>query len=349
MSTFGAIRRSIKRSLRKTGYNIYRISDEDRSVIEKFEGSPPSATVEAVFGSKLSILRDLKSRYARVRLPIAIHSIWSARGNSETKPDIGRGGLDLLTFRGHCAYVFSYAGSDPVSARLRYYIYADAARRKDSMRLLERLREDGAFGCISFEYPGLGRVSRDLLDSVVELNFLHKHFGILERDDLNVLDIGAGYGRMAHRMLEANPHIKSYTCVDAVPESTFLCEFYLEYRKLLDKARVVPMDQLEQQLSSRHYDLALNINSFAECTFSAIEWWLSQLKLMDVRKLMIVQNDPELFLSTEPDQTRRDYRPLLHKLGYELIAREHLFDDPAAEDVMQVRDNMFLFSLPTGT
>jgi putative sugar O-methyltransferase len=337
------IKESVKRALRKQRYHVVRISDEERAIIEDFERSQSIAPAD--FGPKLSTLRDLKNRYASVRLPIASHSIWTARGGDETKPDIGRGGVDLQSFRGHSAYVFSYAGPDPITSRLRYFIYADAVRRKDSMKLLDRLNEDGAFGCVTFEYRGLGRVSRDLLDSVVELNFLQKHLQVLERDDLNVLDVGAGYGRMAHRMLQANPRIKSYTCVDAVPESTFLCDLYLQYRGLRDRARVIPLDELEQQLSTGHYDLALNIHSFAECTFEAIEWWLGRLKALSVRHLMIVQNDPERFLSTEPDQTRRDYKPLLEKLGYETIARERVFDDPAAEEVMGVRDNMFLFRL----
>jgi SAM-dependent methyltransferase len=209
------------------------------------------------------------------------------------------------------------------------------------MQLLQTLHEDGAFGCITFSYPGIGRVSRDLLESVIQINFLHKYVNVLARDDLRILDIGAGYGRMAHRMLEANSRIKSYTCVDAVPESTFLCEFYLKYRGLEKSVQVLPMDELEQRLSS--YDLALNIHSFSECTYAAIEWWLRKLRQMQVRYLMIVPNSPTRFLSTEVDGSRRDFAPLLEELGYELIAQEPLFDDQAVREYMRVSDNMFLF------
>jgi len=345
MSAFGGIKGTIRHALRKRGYHVYRISDEERSQLDAHERHSSARTVPADFGTDLSRLRELKTRYALVQLPVTSHSLWSAKGHSETKPDIGRGGVDLHNFRADSAYVFSYAGADPLAARLRYYLYADAIRRKDSMALLGKLHEDGAFGCVHFEYPGLGRVSRDLLDSVAVLNFLHKHLAVLERDDWRVLDIGAGYGRMAHRMLEANPRMKSYSCVDAVPESTFLCELYLRYRRVPDAARVVPLDQVQQTMSSTSYDLAINVHSFAECTFAAIEWWLNQLKSAGVRRLMIVQNDPERFLSTEADGTRRDYRPVLRKLGYELSVREPVLDDPAAQDVMQVKDHMFLFVL----
>lgn len=345
MSVRGAMKTWIRQALRKQGYNVYRMSDEERTELENYERAKSVQYLPADLGPELLRLRELKSRYAGVRIPITNHSLWGSKGNSETKPDIGWGGVDLETFRGGNAYVALYGGSDPLAARLRFFIFADAVRRKDPMQLLDTLREDGAFGCVTFVYPGLGRISRDLLDSVVEINFLHKHLKVLDRDDLSVLDIGAGYGRMAHRMLEANPRLNSYTCVDAVPESTFLCEFYLKYRGLLHRAQVVPLDRLEQALGSQRYDLALNIHSFSECTFAAIEWWLNQLQLLNVPNLMIVPNHPEQFLSFEIDGTRRDYTPLLHRFGYELVAREPLFDDPAVQEIL-IGDNMFLFSLP---
>jgi SAM-dependent methyltransferase len=345
MSVRGAIKSSLKLAARRLGYRVHPMTDEDRAVIDGYDRASSTRGHGIDFTANLSTLRDLKARYAEVRLPITRHSIWTARGGSDTRPDIGRGGVDLELFRGHTAYVFSYAGSDPVSARLRYFIYADAVRRKDTAGLLRRLEEDGAFGCITFEYPNLGRVSRDLLDSVRELNFLQEHYGLLDRRDLEVLDIGSGYGRMAHRMLAATPAIKRYTCVDAIPESTFLCRLYLEHRGCLDRARVVPLDQLVEQLGASRFDLALNINSFAECTFAAIEWWLTQLKRLGVPKLLIVQNDPERFRSTEPDGSRRDYAPVLGQLGYTMTAHEPVFDDPAVEALLGTRDNLFLFTL----
>jgi hypothetical protein len=304
---------------------------------------------EAVFGADLSRLRELRARYAQVTLPIANHSAWSGKGGSGTRLGIGWGGVDLRTFRGHSAYVWSYGSFsshgrlDAMATKLRYFVFAACAKTKDSMELLQTLHEDDAFGCIAFTYPGVGKVSRDLLESVIEINFLHKYVNALARDDLRILDVGAGYGRMAHRMLEANSRIRSYTCVDAVAESTFLCEFYLKYRGLEDRVQVVPMDELEQRLSS--YDLALNIHSFSECTYASIEWWLRKLKQLQVRYLMIVPNSPTRFLSTEVDGNRRDFAPLLEELGYELIAQEPLFDDQAVREYMRVSDNMFLFEL----
>jgi SAM-dependent methyltransferase len=220
---------------------------------------------------------------------------------------------------------------------------------KDKAGLLRRLREDGAYGCLNFEYEGIGRVSRDLMDSVIELNFLERHLGVLSRTDLSVLDIGAGYGRMAHRTLEANPRLKAYTCADAVPESTFLCEYYLGFRGLRERVQVLPLHELESRLPLQRYDLALNLHSFSECTYAAIEWWLTQLARLGVRHLMLIPNEGERFLSVEPDGTRRDFAPLLSRVGYREIVREPLFGDPAVRQVMDVADVMFLFQLQDAT
>lgn len=339
------IRRVIQRALRKAGYNIYRLSEEERRAYARYEEQLRKQNLDSIFGADRPRLQALRRRYDAVHLPVAVHSVWGARNTAEAQRDIGWGYVDLRSFRGHSAYVWDYAGSNLESTNLKYYLYAEAIRRKDAAGLLNKLREDGAFGCVTFEYPGLPCVSRDLLDSVVEINFLDKHLKILSRDDLSVLDIGAGYGRMAHRMLEANPRIGSYTCVDAVPESTFLCEFYTKYRGLQDRVQVIPMDELETRLGERTYQLALNIHSFSECTYAAIEWWLQRLKQMGVRHLLIVPNDPTEFMSTEVDRSHRDYTPLLDQAGYRLVAKEPVFDEPAVQTLIGVRDHMYLFEL----
>jgi hypothetical protein len=46
--------------------------------------------------------------------------------------------------------------------------------------------------------------------------------------------------RLAYRMSEALPNLAGYDCIDAVPVSTFLCEYYLGFRGVPDTVRVVP-------------------------------------------------------------------------------------------------------------
>ena len=96
----------------------------------------------------------------------------------------------------------------PVRARIRL------------SELGDKLVEDDYFGNITFDIDGK-LVSRDLLDSLVEIYFLDRHLGLASAaPGLTVLDIGAGYGRLAHRILSALPSATRYLCSDAIAEST---------------------------------------------------------------------------------------------------------------------------------
>lgn len=336
-------RKAVQKALLNLGYDIHRVTDEEREALEQLHRETDGLTLESVFGDHLPRLQELRERYADVQLPVASHSVWGGGKRSGTKTSIGWGGMDLRVFRGHNAYVWNYAGSSPTVGALRYHVYCDSLLQRDPADLLSQLEEDGAFGCFTYDHPVAGSVSRDLLDSVLELNFLHRHMDFLNRPDLRVLDIGAGYGRMAHRTLAAHPNIGAYTSVDAVPESTFLCEFYMRHRGLADKVDVVPLDELESHFQGRSFDVAYNIHSFSECTYAAIEWWLRQLCALDVRYLLLVPNDPDRFLSMEADRSQRDYAPLMHELGFRQVACEPVFEEPAVQKIMGVHDKLYLF------
>lgn len=338
------IRKALKGALLSAGYNIERLSDEERAVLAKMDAQQRSQSLESIFGDELPKLQDLRQRYSKVNLPVAVHSVWGGRRSDKGTVDIGWGGLDLRTFRGHNAYVWNYAGTNIQLGRLRYYLYCEALRGKpETARLFEKLDEDGAFGCFTLDHPEIGKVSRDLMDSVNELDFLHRHLGLLDRNDLRIVDIGAGYGRLAHRTLTAMPELKTYTCLDAVAESTFLCDFYLRYRGLDKRAEVVPLDEIETRLTGRTYDLALNIHSFSECTYTAIVWWLQKLVSLGVRHLLITPNHSTKFLSNESDHSKRDYSPVLEQYGFRLIAEQPVFSNPTIESLMGVSDRMYLF------
>ena len=51
-------------------------------------------------------------------------------------------------------------------------------------------------------------------------------------------------------------------------------------------------------------------------------------------------------LATEPDHTRRDFRPLVEAAGYELIVDEPVIDDPAVRELLRVHDHFMLFRRP---
>jgi hypothetical protein len=204
-------------------------------------------------------------------------------------------------------------GAGPVNYALTtFYVKAN-----DALELLGRLPEDDLFGAITHDIDGLV-VTRELLDSVVELGFLEEELGLSKLPTPTILDIGGGYGRLAHRTTAALEGA-TYLSTDAIAESTFLCEYYLGFRAS-PGALAVPLDEIESTLKGRRIDLAVNVHSFGECPLASIRWWIDLLAERDVAHLMIVPNGEEL-LSKETTGARLDYLPLLRSKGFELVAR----------------------------
>jgi hypothetical protein len=255
--------------------------------------------------------------------------------------------LDLTHFRGDNVYVWQFRNVG-ASAREKYYFYLRELMAQDRLGLFGRLDEDGAFGCWTFEYPGWPTVSRDLLDSIRELQFLDRHTGLLREPGFTVLDIGAGYGRLAHRTLAAAPQLGRYLCADAVAESTFLCEYYLGFRGCGERAQVLPLDELDARLAGQRIDLAVNIHSFSEMSAAAIEGWVSRLAAREVPALLVVPNDADRLLTMERDRSRREFGPILEAHGYALELREPVFADPTLRAFMNVTDHFFLFRRRSG-
>lgn len=276
-------------------------------------------------------LRELVDAYAALDWPVTQHSRWAVDPFEH---------LDLRRFRGDTGYVWSYR-DQPQVTELRYFTYLRAVEERDHLGLLDTLVEDGLFGCWTQRFPGHPRCSRDLLDAVNELSFLDRHLSISERDGLRILDIGAGYGRLAHRATAAFPGIADHCCVDAVAHSTFLAEWYLRFRGA-DRARSLPLTDVPG-LAPGSFDLACNVHSFSECTLAAIGWWCDQLARLDVPHLFVVPNEPAGFLSLEADGSRHDFLPLLERAGYRLVVEEPAFADPAVRSLLGVHDRHCLF------
>ena len=334
-----ALKKQIRALLHRAGYDLVPLAlvqspAEPSSIRPSYDAERPLP-----FGATESLrsdhprLRELRERYARVNLPMRA-TMWGG--------DYLERELELTRFRGDNAYVWQFRNVG-AAARQKYYLYLRDLAARDTAGLLNILTEDGLFGCWTFEYPGWPRVSRDLLDSINELLFLDRHTGVLRRPGLTVLDIGAGYGRLAHRMLTAAPSLKSYLCADAVPESAFLCEYYLRFRGCADRAEVLPLDELDARLAERTLDLALSIHSFSEMGTPAIESWLSRVANGNTPWLLIVPNHADRLLTMEADGTWRDFSPLLAAHGYELAVKEPVFSDPTVREFMGVSDHFFLF------
>ena len=334
-SAVTTLKAAVRRGLRQVGLDVTRIRPpaDPLDALPTFDPGgfvPPGA--EADLRLDHPRLVELRARYANCSAPMAERTMW-AESYVERQ-------VDLTHFRGDNAFVWQVRNAGAMAA-YRYYFYLRDLASRDSRGLLSALTEDGAFGCWTFTFPGWPPVSRDLLDSVNELYFLDRHLGVLD-SAWTVLDIGAGYGRLAHRILAAAPGLDRYICTDGVADSTFLCEYYLRFRGC-DRVEVVPLDELDKVLPGRRVDLAVNIHSFSEMSVAAISGWLSLLSDLAVPWLLVVPNDAEQFLSVEGDGERRDFLPLFGRHGYELAHVEPVFRDVTLREFMNVTDHFFLF------
>ncbi|MEM9291644.1 MAG: hypothetical protein AAGD01_08185 [Acidobacteriota bacterium] len=307
-------RRWLDSLLAKADIAILRKSTLDELVeFNRYANSPdvslPPGAAEVLRGDHPR-LQDLISRY---RDHPAAPSLWSQEFLARS--------LKLTTFRGDNAYIWQLRG---LVKAAQYALTTHYLEKHDPLGLLDTLEEDGLFGAFTFDIDGR-IVSRDLLDSVVELNYLHQVFkarGLdLHRPGLRFLDIGAGYGRLAHRATTAFPNLH-YLCTDAVPQSTFLCDYYLTFRGA-EQTQILPLDQVREALlhdlqEQGPLDLAINIHSFSEAPLAAITWWIDLLAEAQVQRLLIVPNTGQDLLSTEADEERLDFRPVIEERGFQL-------------------------------
>jgi putative sugar O-methyltransferase len=310
--------------------------EEERYLTTPYDAATPLPDdAEELRSPEHPRLQELRDAYSALDLPPLQGSRWTR--------DAVDGFLDRRYFRGDSLITWHYRELRRATA-LKYFVYASYVAARDEWGLLERCREDGAFGCWTFSYPGHPCYSRDLLESVNEITFLERQLALRARRGFRVLDIGAGYGRLAHRMCEAYDNLEDYCCVDAVPESSFVCEYYLRHRGCVPPARSVALHQLEGQLVRGSFDLAVNIHSFPECTYDAVAWWVELVASLEVPAFLIVPNEPAELLTLEPDGTRRDFLPLLERAGYRLACVEPVIEDPAVRELVRVHDRFHLFT-----
>jgi FkbM family methyltransferase len=281
-------------------------------------------------------LRELRDVYGALGLPAVLHHMWAAERVTEH--------VDLRYFRGDNLYQWHYP-EHPRAMALSLFLYMRYLESHGGGELLARCSEDGTFGCWTAEVAGYGQISRDLLDSVSEILFLERRLGVLSREGLRILDIGAGYGRLAHRMSAIHPSLADFCCVDAVPESTFLNEYYLAFRGSTPPARVLTLDRIDT-LEPGSFDLACNIHSFSECTATAVRWWVGQLARLRVPYLFVVPNEADGLLSREVGGGAVDLAPVIAQGGYQSIANEAVIDDPAVRDLVRIHDRFHLFARP---
>ena len=283
-----------------------------------FQEGPLPSGAEDYLRPENPRLLQIKKSYEALSSPAIRHSIWRTEVRT----------INLRYFRGDNPYVFQFQQGN---SELAHILTAYYTKTVDCLALLGRLKEDGEFGVYTFLFDDELVLSRDLLDSVNEILFLEETMELSKRSGLNVLDIGAGYGRLAYRMAAGVPSVSNYICVDAIPESSFLCEYYLEYRGVSPRARAVPLDEIEDVLAQVPVQLAINIHSFPECTMEAIDWWLDLLQRHRVQYLMIVPNHGTAFLSYELNGERLDFLPVIQSHRYQLLSSRPKYKNPSVQ------------------
>lgn len=321
-----AARRLLDRTARCFGYRLVPQSLLDLCQIDEDAGVAPAGLKTGLTRESAAYLRrdnprllELRSLFAGLDPALKSPQVWTEEYAS---------GTDLTNFRGHSAWVWQ-RGNPGLHGRA-YLLAAYYVLVHDRLGLMEKLTEDGAFGAVAYEIAGR-QISRDLLDSILEINFLDRHLNIVSRPSHSVLDIGAGYGRLAHQMLTAIPSLENYLCADAIPESSFVCEYYLRYRGLEGRFKMVPAPEIDAALDLARADLAINIHSFSECSLDAVEWWMGRLAAHAVKHFMIVPNacghDGQVLLNNAGE----DMLPLIERSGYRLVAKEPKYSDPEVQ------------------
>jgi SAM-dependent methyltransferase len=257
-------------------------------------------------------LADLRRRYTEK--PLFNHTFWRHWQNT----------INLKRFRGDGHYLAQTVGSNLEARYLASTAYAEAI---DEWGLLRELGEDGSFGCHTYQFGEGPTTSRDLLDSVLEISYLRSSLDLGRESGIRVLDVGAGYGRFAHRLLRTFPNA-TLAAVDAVAESTFLCEFYTRYRGVDDRVTTIPADELER-LQACQFDVCVNIHSWSECSQESVRFWMRLIRDLRVKYLFVVPHD-EGFTSTEASGKKGSFLPEITAAGYKLRRKVHKYSRSAS-------------------
>jgi len=311
---------------------LYDWQKSSKTLPRYFESTLPEDAVNYLRQDNPHLI-NLQKRYAKFDKSIMAPLVWT---DDQVTAD------DIKYFRGDNAYVWQLRGQN--MSAINYALTTYYVKSIDSLHLLEKLEEDKQFGVFTFPIDNK-IISRDLLDSIIEIGFLEKHLKVSSWGNLNVLDIGAGYGRLAHRMTSALSNIGTYRCTDAVAHSTFISEYYLRFRDLDKKTKVVPLDEIVTELQGNQIDIAVNIHSFSECRMPAIEWWLSLLAKNRVRYLMIVPNSGNHGGKELLTNDRHDIQPVIEKYGYKLVTKEPKYRDPIVQEFALNPTYHYLFEL----
>ena len=222
-----------------------------------------------------------------------------------------------MNFRGENAYVWQCQLGDNKNTYKEYY---EKIKNIDVDRFLTKTKEDGSFGCITFNVEDT-IISRDLLDSIIEIYFLKTHFHNLQQ--MSLLEIGAGYGRLCKRFMDCFPN-SNYFITDAIPESTYFSKMYLGKEH---EERVIELVDIKNKINTLKIDIAINIHSFPECNINDIEWWVKIIHTGRIKYILYVPNHPNSNPEYMPTNNGESILNVYKKYGYKVKVFKNLYND----------------------
>ncbi|AOR31540.1 methyltransferase [Streptomyces fodineus] len=170
---------------------------------------------------------------------------------------------------------FNLALWDPTTNGVRYLkalVHELATRLSpEDWARIEKVRHREVGNPLSVCVDGKS-VCLDYLQASLELGFIEK---AIDLHGARVLEIGAGYGRVAHTML-SNYELAEYCIID-IKNTISLSKRYL--REVLDaeqfaKIRFVQVDEIETAMESFRFDLCINVHSFTEMAPDTVQAYL---------------------------------------------------------------------------
>ena len=166
-----------------------------------------------------------------------------------------------------------------------------------------------------------GPLTRMWLEAEQETTFLVRNTCSLR--SLNVVEIGAGYGRLA---VPLSRYCARYVCVDAVPISTEISRSYCaRFAPRVEVPSLPDFLALKNRGDEYRFNVAINIHSWNECTLEQIKWWLTMLRELEVGYLFTVSHGQ---MSGRPEipylcHDGVSFRPLIER-EYDLVSEEAL-------------------------
>ena len=241
--------------------------------------------------------------------------------------------LDISNFRSDNVYVWQTRGSH----EKQYLVSFLLAKLQDHANLLALISEDGTFGAETYEFLG-EKVSRDRMDSSLEINFLIECVTSKRLGNYKILDIGAGYGRLAKNLCKVFPDIQ-VSCVDSVPISTAISEFYLQSQ--INSGQITTYDLASlTKIPVNSIDLATNVHSFSEMSLESVRNWAHFLREKRVPKLFIVPNPSELRLNSG-----EDYQHIFEDYGYSVKVKRAKYPIGIDPSLLLYPSNYFYLEL----